>query len=262
MALSFKFQNSASANSVGLGTEGVDWNPGDLAIAYAFNDGAATAPSLPASGWTNIASSAGSTAGQRAGYRVLVTGDTTSGTWTNATQTEVIILSGQSTGASPIGVSAVDALASTSVRWAALSGMQPNNTSWVVLVGGHRTATDMNSVALSGTTNRSPTVNKLALHTAEDVSSWAQTSKTVNANSTSRTIAIEVLALLDVARVSQAPVEALVLPDNQQARVSQAPVEALVLPNTQQARISQIPIEVLMENIAVTGQTFRGYIID
>jgi len=263
VALAFKFQNSASAASVGLGTEGADWNPGDLAIVYAFNDAAATAPSLPASGWTNIGSSAGSTAGQRAGYRVLQTGDTTSGTWTNATQTEVIILSGQTTGGTPIGITALDALATNQARWAALSGMQPNSTSWVVLLGGHRTATDMNSVALAGTTNRSPTVNKLAMHTVAATSTWAQTSKTVNATNTSRTIAIEVLAALDVARVSQHPVETLILPDNARARVSQMPIEALIQPDTGQARFSQMVIEVLHANVEPTATPrFQVYIID
>lgn len=47
------------------------------------------------------------------------------------------------------------------------------------------------------------------------------------------------------ARISQLPVEGLILPDNQTGRISQLPVEVLDASDNQMARVSQLPVEVL-----------------
>jgi hypothetical protein len=79
---------------------------GDLILIFAFREGSATPPSLPA-GYTDINS--GGTAGSscRMGFKVAVDGATTSGTWTNATSILAAIYRG-SNGfpADPIGASA------------------------------------------------------------------------------------------------------------------------------------------------------------
>lgn len=54
------------------------------------------------------------------------------------------------------------------------------------------------------------------------------------------------------ARVSQTPLETLIVPSTQQARVSQAAPEVLIVPSTQQARISQVVIEVLIKATTAT----------
>lgn len=189
MAISFVASASAAAASVSLPS---GWVPGDLAVVLAHRDGSTTAPSLP-TGWTDIVSGGANTNSARAGYRVLQTGDTSTGTWTNATSVIVVILRGADR-ARPIGASAQTGGASTSMSFAALTlQVQESGLSWVLLMGGHRTATDVHTVALAGTTNRSGTTTDICAHTAEGVTSWSATSKTVNANSGWRTVSIEII---------------------------------------------------------------------
>lgn len=56
------------------------------------------------------------------------------------------------------------------------------------------------------------------------------------------------------ARVSQVPLEVLVLPSDGMARVSQVPLEVLVSPTDQMARVSQAVVEVLVK-LPVVGST-------
>lgn len=188
--IEFVASASAAANSVSLPS---GWVADDLAVVFAHRDGSTTAPSLP-SGWTDIVSGGASTNSGRAGYRILQSGDTSSGTWTNATSIIVVILRGYNP-ASPIGASATSGGASTSMSFPALTFNIAEGTSWALLMGGHRTATNVNTVALSGTTNRSGTTNDICAHSAERVTGWSATSKTVNANSGWRTVSIEVRCL-------------------------------------------------------------------
>lgn len=215
MALAFVGSASASADNVALPA----FTAGDqVAYVFAFRDGSTTAPSLPA-GWTSIASGGANTCSFRVGYRVLVGGDTTTGNWTNATEVEVVILSGVDLGV-PFGtLSANGSGSSASMNFPALGTFRnPNGTSWVLLMGGHRTATDVSTVALTGTTNRSAvTVTTLGAHTKESTSSWSATAKTVNASSGWLTTGFEVLSAEAHDRISQAPVEAVIAPDASKA---------------------------------------------
>lgn len=275
MAISFVGIADAAAASVALPAFSAD----DVAFVFAFRDGSTTAPSLPA-GWTNIDSGGSNTCSFRCGYRILVGGDTTTGTWTNATEIEVVVLRAVDLGY-PFGITSTNGGSSTSMNWPALGTfMNPNGGSWVLLLGGHRTATDVNSVALSGTTNRSPGTTALGAHTKEDTTSWASTSKTVNANSGWQTIALEVLfdggafrrvgqspveavvASGDVkARISQSPVESVITSGDVKARLTQAPIEAVVgFSNV--AAISQLPVEVVRTFVPPAGMEFQVYIID
>jgi len=183
VAISFISAASAAANNVNLGT----FAAGDLGIVFAFRDGSTTAPTLPA-GWTNWPTTptgtATSTSG-RVGYRVLQSGDTSSGTWTNATEIQVLVLRGQDA-ESFTGRIAWAGAVSNQPSYASLGGMgSTNGNSWVIGVGGHRSATDMNSPTVTGMTKRAPTTNTLSNHTAENVTSWSSTNfgSTVNASS-------------------------------------------------------------------------------
>jgi len=60
------------------------------------------------------------------------------------------------------------------------------------------------------------------------------------------------------ARVTQAPVEALVTPDDLRARVTQAPVEALVTPDDLRARVTQAPIEQLVLPIPTAARVTQA----
>lgn len=187
MAISFVATDGAAADTVNLPGS---WQAMDLAIVYAFRDASTTTPSLP-TGWTNLFTDAGSGTAQRAGFRYLRSGDTDIGTWTNATNVIVIILRD----ALGIGGLSSAAVSGTTARWAALTMQVTDGTSWVVLPGGSDNSTNANSVALGSTTNRSPSQVTMSLHTAEGVSSWAQTDKTVSgASVVTRSVSIEVVA--------------------------------------------------------------------
>jgi hypothetical protein len=62
-------------------------------------------------------------------------------------------------------------------------------------------------------------------------------------------------------RITQIPVEVLVLPDDAKARTTQVPVEALVAPTDAMARVTQVVVEVLIQNIAQRSYS-QGFIID
>src|ERR1041385_864929 len=89
MAITYVSSDSAISNTVSLPGS---WAAQDIAIVVALNGSSNTIPSLP-SGWTSLANIAGSAAA-RAGYRLLQSGDTTIGTWTNATNVGVSIWRG------------------------------------------------------------------------------------------------------------------------------------------------------------------------
>ena len=60
------------------------------------------------------------------------------------------------------------------------------------------------------------------------------------------------------ARVYQLPVEVVVLPDDQQARLYQLPVEAVVLPTDQQAHLYQLPVEVVRQSYVRRSGSFSA----
>lgn len=239
MSLSLVGEGDAAAASANLPAVNND----DICYVLAFNNASTTIPSLPA-GWTSVTTRTGTSCAMRVGIRQLLSTDTTTGTWTNATHVIFVVLRGVDLG-HLADTFVANGASSATPTWSALTLKDPNGRSWVVLLGGHRTATDMNSVALGSTTNENPTQTSLAAHTARGVGSWASTSKTVNANSAWLTVAIEApdAGLHD--RVSQAPVEAVEGPTDAKARVSQAPVEAVQKPTSGKARISQAPIEIV-----------------
>ncbi len=190
MALSFVSSTAYSAASGALPT----FAAGDLALVAAYRDGSNTAPSLPA-GWLNVASSGANTNSMRVGYRVLQGTDTSTGTWTNATEIQVMVLRGQAT-PHVGGVGSGGANNSNAIIYPALTMTVTDGTSWVIGFAGHRTATDVNAKAATGMTSRSASVTSQGMHTAAGVSSFASTAytTTVNASSGWRSYSVEILA--------------------------------------------------------------------
>lgn len=252
MALSFVGQASAAAASASLPA----FTAGDLAIVFAFRDGNTTAPTLP-SGWTGLGSAGANTCSARWGFRILQAGDTTTGTWTNATAVEVYVITGVDAG-NPIPAfqSAGSTGASASPSWSSFGTLDLTGRDWLIFLGGHRTATDMSTVALSGTVNESPATTNLAMHDIQGANAaWSTTSKVVNANSGWVTAIIEVApATPNVARVSQVAVEAVELPAPA-LRVSQTAAEVVEL-HAPALRASQVVIETVAQrtNVAIVSQ--------
>lgn len=191
MALSYVGGDAASGSSVTLPS----FVAGDIALTFAYRDGNNTPPTLHAS-WTNIASSGASNNSSRLGYRILQTGDTTTGTWTNATEIEVIVLRGQHD-TTPIGAHSAGGASSNQISYAALTPTVTTGTSWVAGFAGHRSATDVNSKAVTGMTTRSGAITSLGVHTLAGVgASFTQHdyTTTVSASSGWRSYAVEVVA--------------------------------------------------------------------
>lgn len=91
---------SANAASATLSSTSAN----DLIIVYAYNTNNTTIPSLPA-GYTSLGTQApgGSANASRIGYKVASAGETTTGTWTNATQVACLVYSGAHSSAPVLG---------------------------------------------------------------------------------------------------------------------------------------------------------------
>lgn len=192
MSLSYVGGTAAATSSVSLPT----FAEGDIALCLAYRDGSNSPPGLPSSGWTGIAASGANNNSSRLGYRVLQGGETTTGTWANATEVQVVILRGQHS-AAPIGANAPGgANNSNQLSYTGFTLSDTSGTSWIVGMAGHGTATNVNSKAVSGMTTRSNGVTSLGAHTAEGVSSFSTSpyTTTVNASSGWRSYAVEVIA--------------------------------------------------------------------
>jgi hypothetical protein len=148
-----EFIGAASANtttvSLPSGTAA-----GDFAIVVAGRT-ATAGPSIP-SGWNDLGVQAGGSGGtahgQRVGWKILVAADITAGnvgTWTSAAQIGVSIYRG----ATGVGGNSSTGANSTVVSFPA-RGSPLTAGSWVVAVGSHRNAGNLNDRTLSSFTNR------------------------------------------------------------------------------------------------------------
>jgi hypothetical protein len=202
MALSFVGYRSAIGSSVALPT----FVTGDLALVAVYRDGSNTSPSI-ASGWTTLAAQGANSNSLRIGYRVLQTGDSTTGTWTNATEIQVIVLRGQ-LDTTPIGAAfGIASAASSLIQYAGLTYTAPS-TSWGIGFAGHRTATNVNSASVTGWTNRSTgsTTPSVSCHTDASPTNLDPTDFSVNTTAAWRSYVVEVLAGPSTAETSTARV--------------------------------------------------------
>lgn len=188
MTVSFVGAQGAAATTVTIPAHQV----GDLILIFAYRDGSNTVPTAPTAGgtvptWTQIGSSGGNTNSSRFHYATATATNTTSGTWTNATELICLVYRGASIGASAGGSGA----ATTSIAYPALTLQRTDNTSWVVGVAGHRSATNV-EVAPTGMTNRASSGTEAAGHDSNGTrTSWTQQTVTVNASNAYRSWTVE-----------------------------------------------------------------------
>src|SRR5579859_2554537 len=170
MGLTYVSSAFAAAASVALPT----FAAGDLAVAFAYRNGSTTVPSACA-GWTDVATAGGAnTNSRRIAYRVLQAGDTTCGSFANATAVEVIVLRGQRTD-TPIGGLGTGGSNTTTMTTPACTLTDTWGGSWIILFGGSK-GTTANAKTVSGATFRSGSVGALGLHTVENRSTnWGAT---------------------------------------------------------------------------------------
>lgn len=154
---------------------------GDLILIFAYRDGSATAPSLPAGYW-NVTNNGANTNSMRVGYMIADSSSETSGTWTNATSLIAVVYRGARVGSFSVG-----GAASTTVNYPARTLLKSDNTSWVVGAAGHRSVDTNVQNAPSGMTNVNSVLDatdELAVHdTNGTVTSWSSTNVSVGGTS-------------------------------------------------------------------------------
>lgn len=168
MSLSYVASLAGTSNTVTLPS----FQGGDIALLYAYRDGSLTPPSA-VEGFTSVLFSAGPSGGlnnsRRLSYRVLATTDTTF-TSGNTTDWHIVVLRGQSA-LDPIGATGTTFTTSTTIVTPAVTLESPG-ASGVVAFAGAKTATNVNVLELSETTNRSGTNAAMAAHTAFNPTEW------------------------------------------------------------------------------------------
>jgi hypothetical protein len=187
MAISFVGQTSANSASVTL-PGGIQ--AGDLIVVTAFRNASATAPSLP-SGWSTPANGSGgaNTCSQRLGFKIAVGGETSSGTWTNATQVEARVYRASAGSLIGIGAVAQGGGAGTTVTYPALTLQTIDGSSWLGASGAHRSINTNVQIAPTGMVNRSNVVGgsagELAGHDSNGVRTTNFTATGVSVGGTS-----------------------------------------------------------------------------
>jgi hypothetical protein len=175
---------------------------GDIAVAFAFRDGSATNPTIPGT-FTNITNTLDTTSGSGSvGWRRLVVGDTTIGTWTNASRCVVGVYRGCEPFITPVGGGANgNGTTNTSVALNTFTLTRGDGTSWVLGFVGHRSVdTDLGTLWTNMVSLRNNTADATAETTLQDtnagVSSWSTQTRNIggtNSGWVSRTV--ELLAL-------------------------------------------------------------------
>jgi hypothetical protein len=172
MAISFIQAASANAATVAISST----LAGDLIVVMAYNNAAATAPTVPA-GYTSITSTTSTLEGGVLAYRISPGGDTSVPTFTNATNITAAVYRGcQGIGAN--GTATVGN--SATISYPTLTPQNTSGSSWVVGAAGAKAAT----AGMTGTTaalirNRTNQTTVNSLDTNAGVTSFAAQSLTV-----------------------------------------------------------------------------------
>lgn len=180
---------SADSNTVTITSTSAN----DVIIVFAYNGSSATIPTLDGA-FTNLDSQTGTSQGFRSGYKVSAGGDTSCGTWTNATQVICHVYAGTSTSA-PFVNSTKTAGNSATLTYTGFTMSVTNNTAWIVGFGGARSATaGMNGNTTGGTvlTNRTSKTTANGLDTGATTSTFSSTTLTVTTSGRWLTETIEI----------------------------------------------------------------------
>lgn len=186
MAISYISSASAAANTVSMPSH----TTGDVIIVFAYRDGNATGPTVPA-GWYTLNTSGANTNSAVLAWKYAASGSETTGTWTNATGIAVAVYRGV------LGIHnmAVNGASSNSLSYPALTLAHTDSTSWAVRAGGHRTATNMTTNTPSGYTQRTGVTTEVQLSDSNGNLASSPTSATQSVNQTSgyRTYTVELI---------------------------------------------------------------------
>ncbi len=189
MAIVFRSAASANSSSVSITTP----TSGDVILVMAYNNASTTIPTL-ASGYTSVDTQApgGSSNAARLAWKISDGTETTSGTWTNATQVVVLIYGGVKS--SPVGAFLASTGNSASLSYATLTLNVTSGSSWVAGVGAAKGATaGMNGTTTALTSSRTNVTTANGLDTNAGVTSFAAQTLSVTGSGRWITWSVEIL---------------------------------------------------------------------
>lgn len=196
MAISRIGATGAEANNVTL--PGAFQN-GDLAIIFAFRANL-TAPSLPA-GWTSLGTASSGASSYRCGWKILLSGADTSGTWTNATGVVALVYRGVATNKTPVLIGTATTATSATITYGAVSAVA-GRSSWVAAFGATKATTATIETAPTNMTNQTDTVGAATEYVGHDsnapytvgAGAWPSTGVSVGTSAEYRTLTLQILA--------------------------------------------------------------------
>ena len=178
---------------------------GNIGIAFAVRSGSTTAPTCPTtpawtcpggSAFTGSGGSSSSAISWRVGCFVWTATNQASGTWTNAGNVVVLSYSGAIADCATVfGGSASSSAASTTLTYPAITIGVGSYSSWVIGLGGSRTATNVtNPTNMTARETSGTTAMAVGSDTSFPVSSWGSHTITVNASTRNVGVVLELEA--------------------------------------------------------------------
>ena len=154
---------------------------GDLIVVYAYRGTDATLTATLPTGFTNIQNAVGTLQTFRIGYKVAAGGETSTGTWTNATQVLCHVFRGARGFPAGFG-KANNSGSSATITYSAFTLGVTNGTSWIAAFAGARSATAGMNGTPTNLTNRANVVTANVLDTGAGKTSWSSTTLSVTGN--------------------------------------------------------------------------------
>lgn len=198
---------------------------GDLIIYYAFRDGNATAPTLPA-GWTALYSGGSNTCAAVCVYKWAASNAEAAPTFTNATATEVVVYR------NVLGIGNGNFIggSSATVNYGPVSAadIDTNKMPWYVAFGAHRSVNATMNVAPAGMTNRvvlegaSTSIGDLAAFDTNgsySATNWPSTNVTTTETSSGYLTVVLELIPLNVASIQNTSLTNIPVPQGKSARI-------------------------------------------
>lgn len=190
MAISFIQANSANSSSATLSST----TARDLIIVFAYNNASTTVPTVP-TGYTTITSNTTTATAGVAAYKLSSGGETSTGTWTNATNIVVIVYRN----AFAVGTSGSGVGNSATITYPTITLKNTSGTSWVAASAIEKSATaGMNGTTTALVSNRTNQTTVNGLDTNGGVTSFAAQTLTVTTSGRFVAFSVELLAMPDI----------------------------------------------------------------
>lgn len=187
--MAVKFIQAASANTTNVALSGTQLN--DLIVVFAYNNASTTVPTVPA-GYTSLDTATGTAEAGVLAFKVSPGSETSTGTWTNATNIVALVYRG----ASGCGASASSTGNSATLSYPTITLNDTSGNSWVAGLGGAVSATagmGGTTAALTQSRTNQTTVN--GLDTNATVTTFAAQSLAVTGSGNWLTFSVEIQAI-------------------------------------------------------------------